>query len=482
MGFAPYGYYLVPFISLSFLIYTWTNSKPKQTFCYGYLFGLGMFGVGVNWLHISINLFGGMNLIAALFVTYLLVAFISIFPALTGYLAKRYFDNNRTVLLLIAIPALWVLTEWCRSWIFTGFPWLNLGNSQIDSPLSGIVPIAGVYGVTWAVVLSSAILVFILDTTSRNRIISVVALVLLWAGSGQLYFKNWTDVYQTNLSIAIIQGGIPQELKWKAEMRQKSFDLYADLTDPYWGHDLIIWPETAIPAFYHNAGGFINILKQKAQQHHSDLLVGLPVKDADSSKYYNSAMLLNKETETYYKRHLVPFGEYLPFATLLRPILHFINIPMSSFSKGEQERPLLIGNNVNIGISICYEDTFGEEVIEALPDAEVLVNISNDAWFGDSLAPHQHLQMARLRALESGRYMLRATNTGITAVIDEKGQIVKQSAQFKADTVSAQITLFKGITPYARFGNVPIILLAVLILTCLKYLRATFNFTSDFTP
>jgi apolipoprotein N-acyltransferase len=462
-GFSPYNYYIIPFISLTVLFHYVVKASSKQAFFLGYLFAFGMFGSGVNWLHISINLFGGINFLGALFCTYLLVAFISLYPALSCYLAKRFCNVNRAVLLLLGLPSAWVLMEWCRSWIFTGFPWLNLGYSQIDSPLGGIAPIFGVYGVTFTIVLLSSLVLLTFSIRIKFKFLSLGSVFFIWFICGQLYFIDWTERTQTDVSIAMIQGGISQKDKWKAEMRQPSLDLYQNLSENYWGHSLIIWPETAIPAFYHDVKELKTALSEKSRLHNTDILVGVPVFDRKDSHYYNTALLVNKDSEIYYKRHLVPFGEYLPFDDFLRPIVQLLNIPMSNFSKGEQARPLLIGNSINIGISICYEDTFGEEVIEALPEAEVLVNLSNDAWFGDSLAPHQHLQMARMRAMETGRYLLRATNTGISAVIDEKGWIVKRSRQFESDTLSAQISLFSGSTPYSRFGNYPIVIFSLIL-------------------
>ena len=189
-----------------------------------------------------------------------------------------------------------------------------------------------------------------------------------------------------------------------------------------------------------------------------------------TSNYYNAVMMIaDEKIDWYHKQHLVPFGEYLPLKFILGVFLDFLQIPMSDFSAGEVQAPLLEANDISLGISICYEDTFGEEVIKALPEATLLVNVSNDAWFGDSLAPHQHLQMARMRALESGRYMLRATNTGISAIIDEKGKIVKQSPQFKATALSAQVSLFKGSTPYVLWGNYPVVIASLILLLCLFF-------------
>ena len=404
-----------------------------------------------------------MNLAGSLLITLLLVAFLAIYPALVGYLGKRWFYHSKPAFLLLGMPALWVLGEWCRSRLFTGFPWLNFGYSQIDSPLAGLAPITGVYGVTWVTILSSGLVIMIYHAAGKYKLLSFISLIIIWGGTGQIYLKDWTEV-SGNISTALIQGAIPQKLKWKPELREKSFNLYLDLTRPYLNSDLIIWPETAIPALYHQVPDLTARLQELTGAGGGSLITGIPVRDQDTGNIYNSAVLFDGSTVVYHKRHLVPFGEYLPLRFLLHPVFRFLKIPVSDFTPGTQSKPLLPGTDFDTGISICYEDTFGEEVIESLPEAGILVNISNDAWFGDSLAPHQHLQMARMRAKESGRYLLRATNTGITAIIDEMGWISSRSEQFKPVALTGKVLLFTGSTPYAKTGNIPVLMLALIIL------------------
>ncbi len=479
LAFAPYNYSLIGLLSPALLFYTWLKAKPVAAFIYGYSFGLGMFGTGVSWLHISINLFGGVNLFGSYLITFLLVAYLSLYPAFVGYLSKKYFAGTHALTLLVAIPALWTLSEWCRAWIFTGFPWLQLAYSQIDTPIKSLVPLIGVYGLTWVITLLSALLVLFFQLKVQQKIIIVTSVILLWVGAWFINEIDWTQKSANDIRIALIQGAVPQKLKWKPEYRQKSFDLYSDLSDPYWGSELIIWPETAIPALFHTATEFIGALHKLTKKYNTTLVVGVPVKDQVSDEYYNSAVMLDEDITMYHKRHLVPFGEYLPLKPLLSPLLGFLKIPMSNFSAGTQDTPVLSSSNLTLGISICYEDTFGEEVIRALPQANVLVNLSNDAWFGDSLAPHQHLQMARMRALETGRYMLRATNTGISAVINEHGEILNQSQQFKPESLSAEISIFKGVTPYARYGNIPVIIAAILFLIGIKSRECLYKSSRD---
>ena len=440
------------------------NSSPRDAGLIGYAFGFGMFGVGVNWLHISINLFGGVNLVGALIITFALVAFLSLYPALITYVYQRYFGNKGIVTFIIVMPTLWILAEWFRASIFTGFPWLNIGYSQIDTPLSSLAPMFGVYGISWFATLISATLVALFLVTHKTRIVIACTFFITWIVLGSLNEINWTTEKGNVISVALIQGAIPQEIKWKPDQRQRTLDLYLSLSDQYKDSQLIIWPETAIPVLHHQAKEFIQQLADEARSQNHDYLIGIPFKDLDSNRFYNGITVIGSNNDTYYKQHLVPFGEYLPFDKWLRPILDLMKIPMSDFSAGPNRKPVVRAANEIIGVSICYEDVFGEEIISALPDATLLVNISNDAWFGDSIAPHQHLQMARMRALETGRYMLRATNTGVSAIINEKGNITTSSPQFIPHVTSDKVKSFEGLTPYARFGNWLVIVAAFLLL------------------
>ncbi len=472
LAFAPFNIFIIALLCPALLILIWSESSPAQAFRYGYLFGLAMFGSGVYWLHISINMFGGVTLIGSVLITAALVAFLSVYPALCGYISRRWLSKNEKLWLLLAVPALWVLSEWARSWVFTGFPWLNLAYSQSDTFFSAIAPIFGSYGLSWLTIFVSALLVLLYRSRGRSSAAGIAALVLISITCFSLGKIDWTRHTGKTISVALIQAGIPQKLKWLPEMREKSLEMYMNLSAPYWQGDLVVWPETAIPAYPSTIPDFIDKLSQLTATRQTVFLSGIPSLDHDSRKYYNSVMMLaDGKTGWYHKHHLVPFGEYLPLKPILGLLLDFLKIPMSNFSPGNQTMPLLTADDLSIGISICYEDTFGEEVIKALPDAEVLVNVSNDAWFGDSLAPHQHLQMARMRALESGRYLLRATNTGISAIIDEKGRVLKQSPQFEATALSANARLFEGATPYVRWGNLPVVMLAITLLLFSLFLQ-----------
>ena len=464
LAFSPFDYPVIAILSLAWLFYTVLSITAKDAGIFGYVYGLGMFGVGVSWLHISINLFGGVNLAAALIITFILVAFLSLYPALFAFVYQRLFANKGILPFVIVMPALWVLSEWFRSWIFTGLPWLNIGYSQIDTPLSSLAPVLGQYGVSWFTAFISTLLVALYLSSRKEKVTLVGVLLITWLSLNALSGVHWTTDKNADISVALVQGAIPQEMKWKPEQKQKTLDLYLSLSEEHQDSQLIIWPETAIPVLHHQARKFLQLIANKARNQNTDYVVGIPFEDLESNRFYNGITVIGSSNDTYYKQHLVPFGEYLPFDKWLRPVLDLMKIPMSNFSPGANKKPVIHAAGEIIGVSICYEDVFGEEVIAALPEATILVNISNDAWFGDSIAPHQHLQMARMRALETGRYMLRSTNTGVSAIINEKGVIVASSPQFIPHVTSANVKTFEGLTPYARFGNWPVIVAAFLVL------------------
>ena len=471
-AYAPFGYYFLSFISLSALFFLWSETQSKrETFILGYLFGFAVFGIGVNWLHISINLFGGMNIIGAFFFTYLLIAFISLYPAVCGYLAVRFFKD----FYFLAIPSLWLITEWGRGWILTGFPWLNIGTSQTDSILSSYAPLIGDYGISFIVCVIAISITIVIKENLKKRMIAISVLIFIGVFSLVLSNYNWTQKTGEELSVTLIQGAIPQEIKWNPDQRKRTYEIYSSLSEPYWSSDIIIWPETAIPAYYHLAGDFINPITERMQQTDTLFMSGIVNKDQSMNKYFNSILLIDEQHRFYNKHHLVPFGEYLPFKSLLDRILRFLKIPMSDFSSGNVKNKLLETDKGIFGMSICYEDAYGTEIRRALPEANILINVSNDAWFGDSMAPHQHLQIARMRALENGRYLLRSTNTGISAIIDNKGKIVERSPQFKPHALNAKAALFIGETPYSRYGNYLILCFSFLILLSSFILQRKLN-------
>ena len=459
-AFAPFGWYPVILVSLLLLFNQWLHDSPAQSFRHGFLFGLGFFGTGITWVFNSIHVFGHVPVPGALGVTLGLVIVLSLYPAVLGYCLGRFIRSTSWQALVIALPAGWVLSEWLRSWLFTGFPWLNVANSQIDSPLAGYLPVLGVYGTGWLLVLLAVLLLSVLR--DQRRVLSGMLFLVVIVAGLLLERVQWTTPRGEALSVSLVQGNISQDEKWEPENLLSTFKRYSELTFSGPVSDLTVWPETAIPAFHHQVKEtFIPFLQEELQRTGTALLTGIPVLDREHWDYYNAVITLGGEPAFYYKQHLVPYGEYLPMRWLIGDALDALAVPNADFSRGTDSQALLQAAGYPVSTSVCYEVVFGEQIIRDLPKAAMLVNVSNDAWFGDSLAPHQHLEMARVRALETGRPMLRATNTGISAIIDHRGEVVQQSEQFEIAVVRGLVTPMQGATPYVRLGNMPIVLLSV---------------------
>jgi len=373
LAFAPFGWYPLALVAPLSLFLCWHVASPGRAAWRGWLFGLGMFGLGVSWIEISVHQFGIPVRIFSVGVTLALVMFLGLYPALAGWLAARLrpaAGGAGVVHSLMLLPAVWVALEWLRGWLLTGFPWLDLGYSQIDGPLAGYAPLFGVYGVSWLTVLSAALLYQLL-VGQRGRILAVLALLAIWLGGWGLGQRQWSHIDGRDMHVALIQGAVPQARKWLPSELRPTQALYWRLTREHPEAELILWPETAIPAFMDRIGDYLGGIREILKRQGGSLVLGLPVR-TDRSHYYNAIVALDDRPQVYYKRHLVPFGEYLPLASLLRGPLDALKIPMSDFSAGDAAAPLLHADGVMLGVSICYEDAFGSEVSQALPQAELL--------------------------------------------------------------------------------------------------------------
>lgn len=471
LAFAPFDLYPLAVLALAVLFALWLGVRPARAAWRGWLFGLGQFGFGVWWIHESFR-FSDVSPPLAVFLTAVLVAALALYPALAGYAATRFFSGGdlrgslalRRTHLLLVFPAAWMLVEWLRGVLFTGFTWLQVGYSQIAGPLAGIAPVLGVYGVGWLVALSAAALVLAFYEPGRWRAGAFVALLAVWTLTGALRTVDWTVPAGPPMRVALVQGNVPQSIKWLPDERAPTLERYLEFTREHWNAELIIWPETALPGLYREFTPLTTRLAQQAQRHHTEIFLGAPVERGDPARYYNAVAFLGPERGFYFKRHLVPFGEYVPFRHLLGGLLNLLQVPMSNFSAGPARQPLPDVFGQKVGISICYEAAFGGQIRASLPAARLLVNVSNDAWFGNSIGPHQNLEMARMRALETGRYLARATNTGITAIIGPHGDIRQRLPQFVAAALSGTVTPLRGSTPYVRVGDWPVLLLLGLTL------------------
>ncbi|MBK5931196.1 apolipoprotein N-acyltransferase [Halochromatium salexigens] len=479
-SFAPFGLYPLAVLSLLGFYQALRGRTGARAFGTGWLFGIALFGVGVAWVRISLNEFGNMPALIANLLMLVFVAVMALYYGLTAWLLRllevRVLRARAPVWVgpLLLLPALWVLMEWVRGWLFTGFPWLFAGNGQLDGPLGGLAPVLGVHGLSLAVAFSSGLLWGLWHWRGRVRARAFAGLLLLWLGAGLLWQLDWTRPTPRaagqgpSIQVSVIQGNVEQAVKWDPDGLLPTLDLYQSLTQTHLDSALIVWPETAVPAFLHRVEEvLIQPLGEVARAAGSEVVIGLPVMEPDGH-YYNALVSLGSAEDRYFKRHLVPFGEFLPFKAQLRQLIDWFEVPMSDFSRGQAQRPLLQVGGWPVGVSICYEDVFPEEVRQALPEAAFLINVSNDAWFGDSLAPHQHLQFARLRALETGRWLVRATNTGISAIIDPRGRVQARLPLFERAVLTGSVEARAGATPFVRFGSrLPLAIAGLMLLAAL---------------
>jgi apolipoprotein N-acyltransferase len=446
----------------------------------GFSFGLGLFLAGVSWVYVSLHDYGGMAMPVAAVFTLLFCLYLACYPAIVGVFVAR-FRAPAPVSMLLLFPALWALSEWMRGWLLSGFPWLATGYSQAPhSPLAGYAPVLGVFGLSLATAMVAGALSWMVHgrmhratLPARTSLLGggAIAVAMLLLGFG-LSKVNWTEpVGNEPTTVALLQGNIPQEMKWRPERAMATLDTYLQMAGSMQA-TLIVLPETALPMLNVDVPpGYLEALSAQARKRNGDVLVGVPELDA-SGHYYNSVMSYGSApTQVYRKHHLVPFGDYFPLRPVLGWVMKILHIPMSDFSHGEAvQKPILVAGQ-KVAVNICYEDAFGEEIIRQLPEATVLANFTNDAWWGDSIASQQHLQIAQMRALETGRAMLRATNTGVTAIIDPKGRIAASAPEFTTTAVSGEFRGYRGATPYVRWGNYGFIVLSVLMILIAALVR-----------
>ncbi|MCP5196316.1 MAG: apolipoprotein N-acyltransferase [Gammaproteobacteria bacterium] len=476
LAFAPFGLWPFAILLPVVLLWSWDHATPRQAALRGGLFGLGLFGCGIYWIYISLHDYGNAPALFAALATFAVVWLMALYPAVVGWLLIRWGPPPGSRRWLLAFPALWTLLDWIRSWLFTGFPWLALGYSQIDAPLGQFAPYLGVFGVGWTVLLSAGLLRASLCDGNRVRLERLGLLAVLWLSAWGLGRIHWAEPAGPPLQIAIIQGNIAQNQKWQPDALDATLYRYIQLSLPE--HDrnqVIIWPETAIPAFYQNVRPFIDALATRAQRDQVDYVTGLPTGSWETSIFHNSVARIGSTVAFYHKRRLLPFGEYLPLREFFLFFRSWVTIPMADFTAGDHNQPLLQVGGQPVGISICFEAVFGSEIRQSLPKATWLINVSNDGWFKDSTAPHQHLQIARMRALEVERYMARSTNTGVSAILDERGQIVVQAPQFQPVAIRGEVHPLRGLTPYARWGDIPsvVLMIASLVASWLLVKRAS---------
>ena len=484
---APYNFWWLGMLSAAVLAILLAGLSARRSLIRCFAFGVGMYGAGASWVYVSIHNFGFASAPLATFLTSLLVVGLALVFALPFYLYSRFFSGTRAGFVL-GFTAFWVLGDWFRSWFLTGFPWLYLGYGHIDTWLSGWAPVLGVFGVTFIAVLSAVCLVTVFyetirclrnsDTAPVCNPASATALGLfivgLWLTGFALQEKSWTRYGEKDaVSVTLIQPNIPQEMKWQPLFRPHIMQTLRELTSDKWHQsDIIIWPEASIPLMYHEADAFLEEIELRAEASGTALISGIlydryePENDQPYT-YYNSIIGLGEASGMYFKQRLVPFGEYVPLEKWLRGLIAFFNLPTSIISAGPKGQAMLENDHYRIATFICYEVVYPDLVRGYAEDSEILVTISNDAWFGDSIGPLQHFQMAQMRALENGRYMLRGTNTGLSSIISDRGESLMPMKRFEQTSATGTAYLTHGTTPFGRTGSWPIIFLSMAVIAAL---------------
>ncbi len=475
-AYAPFGAPGLAVVTLALLFGLWFfETAPRAAARTGLAFGIGLFGAGISWVYVALETFGGMAAPLAALATGGLVLFLSLYPALAGFVAVQL-TPARTARRAIAAAAAFVLAEWLRGYLFTGFPWLTVGYSQLPgSPLAGYAPVGGVWLVSLAVALVAALAVLAVDAFVAGRrragALAAAGVLAFGAGGALLARIEWTTPAGDPVAMSLVQGNVQQSLKFDPAFRDRSDDLHLALAERSRGR-VVVLPESAFPVPADRLRPDVpRRLADIARSRGGDVLFGVfliepPAPGSDEPRIHNSVVSVGSaRTQVYRKRHLVPFGETIPAKPLVGWFIHrVLAIPLSDQTPGpDDQAPFEVGG-ARIAVNICYEDAFGDELRAGARAATLLVNVTNDAWYGRSIAARQHNQIAAMRALELGRPMLRATNTGITSAIDHRGRVVRELPWFSEGILEVEVTGRAGTTPYLRFGDALPLAVAALVL------------------
>ncbi|MDN4501258.1 apolipoprotein N-acyltransferase [Alteromonadaceae bacterium BrNp21-10] len=462
LGFAPFSLWFVVPVGVGLFAYLLQLPSTQKPALLGWMFGLGWFGAGISWIHVSIATHGGLPIILSLGLMLLLCGYLALFPALFSFILKRYFAIKHWPLV---VAALWLFCEWLRSWLFTGFPWLSLGYSQLHGPLAGWIPIIGETGVSALVMLIAVSAALGIANKQFKAPLSLIVIMLLsgWV----LNQHDWATPTGKVAQVSMVQGNIKQELRWVPEQDRPTMEKYLKITESLWSSDIIIWPEAAIPKLEPLAQEYLMLLDAKAAEQQTGLITGILNYNFENQQAFNGMVVLGSKQagsttgsyqynhdNRYAKHHLLPIGEFIPLEDWIRGLAPIFDLPMSSFTRGDFLQPNLQANGYLLAAALCYEIAFPRQLTANLHDnTDFILTVSNDAWFGASHGPHQHLEIAQVRAKEFGLPVLRGTNNGVTAFVDHRGQIIQQAPQFEASSISSPIAVVRGNTPYRLFGD-----------------------------
>ncbi len=471
-AFAPFGHFYLAIAGPAILFLLWEFASPRDAARTGFFFGAALFGAGTWWIYTAIHDFGQAPAWLAAFLVGALLAIKGAYYALLGHVVARVAPDASAPRLLLLFPAAWTLLEWLRGWLFTGFPWLELGYAQSDTPLAALTTLGGIHLVTFATVATAAAVVVLLRHPGRARLAALAIVLAFWLGGYAASGREWTRPAGEPIDIALLQGAIPQDEKWLTENRAKTLETYRELNRRALGARIIVWPESAVPVLAHEAEVYLESIRRESHAHGSDVMLGLLRFDFESGEIRNGLFSMSEAGDGwYYKRRLVPFGEFFPVPEGVRRWMRLNSLPYYDMTPGGAGQPALKSGGQRLAATICYEDAYASDQLAVLPGATLLVNVTNNAWFGDSSAPHQQLQMARFRAREAGRWLMRATSNGITAVIAPDGRVAAQLPQFVPGVLKHAVEPRTGLTPYARTGNWPILSLCFLLLVAFGVAR-----------
>ncbi len=453
-AFAPLEAWPLAIVCPAALMALWDGTTPRHAAALGFWFGFGTFAAGTYWLYVAIHTVGHAPIWITLLVTLGLMGLMAAYHALTGYVVVRFLPAG-PVRWLLGAPVVWLLLEWLRGWLLSGFPWLSLGYTQTGTALAHLAPIAGVYGISLVLLSSAGALVALARGTLSVRLIAAAVLTVPWLVCAVLGDIAWTHPAGAPVPVAIVQGNISQQDKWQAALSRKILARYQRLTQSALGTRLIVWPESALPDLINNLLPYVARLDREARAHGSSWVLGTQraaVHDGHYD-YYNSILALGRQASWYDKVHLVPLTEYIPLPRFVRRWLGRMNLPSSSFTPGAlSQRPLPVAG-LELGPTVCYEVAYGGYMLRMLPEANVLLNVTDDAWFGNTPELAQQFQMARMRALEEGRDMIVATDDGVSGVIGPQGQVIARAPIMVPYVLRSQVTPMAGMTPFARVGN-----------------------------
>ena len=463
LAFPPFSWFPIAFISPVILLAIWLRSGPLQGLWQGWIFGVSFFGLGTSWVYISIHSFGNANIPLAILITVLFIFILSLFPAIQGFFFSLFRKKFSILISLFIFPAWWVICEWLRSELCTGFPWLLLGYSQINSPLRGFGPIFGVYGISLTVAfISSCLYLLFFHKKIFVKIFGITLIILLFIAGSILSAFRWTHPQKELLKVSLVQGNIPQWQKWNVDQLLSILQIYRSETEKHWNTDIIVWPEAAIPVYPQQVSIFLKNLDEEAKRHKTALIIGIPIYHGKMKETFNGLIVIEEGKGFYLKRHLVLFGEYTP--PFFSAITQYLDIPLSDLSPGPQHQIRLLAKHISFAPFICYEIAYFQEVLASTSEKKFIVVVSDDSWFNGSIASAQQLQIAQMRALETGRYVLYSTNTGITAIINPQGKIQQSAPQDRQIVLSGKIYPVTGKTPLMKWNYYPVAGIIILFL------------------